>query len=160
MQVELRSTSEQGDLGIKNIITLEQDSLNSQILVTNSTTSSIRLAGSAVCHLAVSTPDAAYALGLQGSDYFVRPPFQGDFSIIPPRIDQNPNKFWPFNKLFPKQEEEDDINGQVEESGEEDDDYKHLTGELSRIYTSAPRSLTIMDRVSHLLSISSPYIST
>ncbi|XP_057782356.1 protein NDH-DEPENDENT CYCLIC ELECTRON FLOW 5 [Salvia miltiorrhiza] len=145
IQVELRSTSEQGDVGIKHVITLEKDSFNSQILVSNSTTSSIRLAGSAVCHLAVSTPDATYALGLQGSDYFVSPPFHGNFSIIPPRTtDQYPNKLWPFNKLFPKRED-DDINGQVE-SGEEEDDYKHLTETLSRIYTSAPRSLTIMDR--------------
>lgn len=148
MQVELTSTSEQGNVGIKHIITLEQDSFNSEIVVSNSSTSTIRLAGSTVCHLAVSTPDAAYAIGLQGSDYFDMPPFQGNFSIVPPTIKKSPNKFWPFNKLFPKGEE--NINRQAE-SGEEDDDCKHLAETLSRIYTSTPRSLTIMDRVSRLL---------
>lgn len=150
MQVELISRSEQGHVEVKNVITLEQDLLNSEILVSNSTTSSVRLVGSTVCHLAVSTPDAAYAVGLEASDYFDRKPFQGDFSIIPPELKRDPNKFWAFSKLFPKWDGdvnvEDDTEGELE--GEEDDNYKHLTEKLSRIYTSAPRSLTIIDRVS------------
>lgn len=140
----------EGDVEIKHIITLEQDSFNSEIVVSNSSTcSSIHLVGSTLCHLAVSTPEATYAMGLEGSDYFTRPPFQGTFSIIPPDFNtaarQNPNKFWPFDKLFPT----NDINNGEVESGEEDDNYKHLTQKLCRIYTSAPRSLTIIDRVSH-----------
>lgn len=146
--MELISTSVHGHVGLKHIITLERDSFNSEILVSNlSTCSSVHLLGSTICHLAVSTPDACYAMGLEGSDFFVRPPFQGNFSIIPPDFttatqQKNPYKFWPFNTT-------NDIKREVEpSSGEEDDNYKHLTQKFSRIYTSAPRSLTIIDRVS------------
>ncbi|KAL8490489.1 hypothetical protein ACS0TY_022498 [Phlomoides rotata] len=141
IQVELISTSEDATCQVKHVITLERDRLNSDILVSNSaTSSSLHLMGSAMCHLTVSTPDAVYALGLEASDYFISPPFETSFSIIPPDV-QNPTTFWPFNKLISKEKEEEE-----ELMGEEDDNYKHLSEKLSRIYTSAPRSLTIIDR--------------
>lgn len=164
VQVELISRSGEGNAEVKHIINLQRDLLTSEILVSNSSTSSLHLLGSAICHLAVSTPDATYALGLEGSDYFIRPPFAANFSIIPPdfkRTDRDPRKFWAFNKLFSKWNArnwnvEDDVESLVRDikeelEGEEEDNYKHLTEKLSRIYTSAPRSLTIIDRVSKCL---------
>ncbi|KAK4490651.1 hypothetical protein RD792_001342 [Penstemon davidsonii] len=113
---------------VKHIITLGKDLLTSEVIVSNSSTcSSFRLTGSVLSHLAVSTPDATYAIGLQGSDYFIRPPFDGDFSIIPPDFDDKKIRTEPLE-------------------GEEDDNYKHLTEKLSMIYTSAPRNFTIIDR--------------
>ncbi|KAI3474580.1 hypothetical protein Pfo_029582 [Paulownia fortunei] len=158
IQVELISRSEEGSAEVKHIITLGRDLLTSEIQVSNSSTSSLHLMGSAICHLAVSTPDATYAVGLEGSDFFIRPPFAANFSIIPPdfkRTDQDPRKFWAFNKLLSIWDARNwnvessvkDIKEELE--GEEEDNYKHLTEKLSRIYTSAPRSLTIIDRVSN-----------
>ncbi|KAL3631611.1 hypothetical protein CASFOL_024595 [Castilleja foliolosa] len=140
IQVKLTSTAQDGDAQVNHILTLGRDSLNSEVVVTNLTASStFRITGSSLCHLAASTPDAIYALGLQGSDFFTRPPFAGDFSIVPPRVNRDVGKLWPFNKLSTDEEE-------VVESEEEKDNYKHLTKRLSGIYTSAPRHLTIIDR--------------
>ncbi|PIN20411.1 hypothetical protein CDL12_06881 [Handroanthus impetiginosus] len=159
IQVELISRNEQVNAQVKHIITLRRDLLTSEILVSNSSTSSLHISGSLICHLTVSTPDATYAIGLEGSDFFIRPPLVSNFSIIPPDLkgnDRDPRKSWAFNKLFSKLNArawnaEDvvetlprDIKEELE--GEEDDNYKHLTEKSSRIYTNAPRNLTIMDR--------------
>ncbi|KAK6135856.1 hypothetical protein DH2020_030403 [Rehmannia glutinosa] len=159
IQVELISTSEEGiNTQVKHIITLRPDLLTSEVLVSNLSTSSLRLTGSAICHLTVSTPDATYALGLQGSDFFIRPPFVPNSSIIiPPDFDtsgQDPSKSSAFDKLFTiwdARNAKNDVESMAKDikeelEGEEDDNYKHLTEKLSRIYTSAPRSLTIIDR--------------
>ncbi|KAG8369242.1 hypothetical protein BUALT_Bualt15G0131200 [Buddleja alternifolia] len=157
IQVELISRNVQGNVEVKHIITLGQDYLSSEIVVSNSsTTTSLHLRGSIISHLAVSTPDATYALGLERSQYFIRPPFVANFTIIPPdfykRTDQEPGKFWAFNKLFSKwdvknRNDDDFVELKEELEGEEEEDnYKHLTAKLSRIYNDAPRNLTIMDR--------------
>ncbi|GFP84172.1 hypothetical protein PHJA_000560900 [Phtheirospermum japonicum] len=124
--MELMSTTQDGAAQVKHVLTLGRDFLNSEVVVTNLTASStFRLTGSSVCHLAASTPDATYALGLQGSDFFTMPPFAGDFSIVPPRVNSTARPGF---------------------GEEEEDNYKHLTKRLSGIYTSAPRHLTIIDR--------------
>ncbi|KAL8041680.1 hypothetical protein ABFX02_10G179700 [Erythranthe guttata] len=161
IQIQLISTSsdeQQVNAQVKHIITLGRDALTSEVIVSNSSTSSsIYLTGSAICHLAVSTPDAAYAIGLQSSDFFIRPPFAPNSTIIIPpdfmTVDQDSTKTWlPFNKLFATRRNEDDVDSLArrgkpdEEAQEEDDNYKHLTDKLCRIYTSAPRNLTIIDR--------------
>ncbi|KAH6812578.1 hypothetical protein C2S51_026340 [Perilla frutescens var. frutescens] len=144
-QLELISSNTKS-LQIKQIITLKQDFLNSEVLVSNPTPSPVHLLGSTLCHLAVSTPDAAYAVGLEGSDYYTRPPFRADFTIIPPLLNRrSPSKFWPFNSMFTERDDEGDMNA-IEGGGEEEDNYKHLNRNFSRIYTSAPRSFTIIDR--------------
>lgn len=142
---------------MKHVITLGRDYLSSEVVVSNPTaSSSLHLTGSALCHLAVSTPDATYALGLQGSDFLIRPPFASDFSIIPSDFMATTTRksSWPFNKLFARNAIVDDVvRGTREEETEyeeEDDDYKHLTEKLCRIYANAPRDLTIMDRVRNI----------
>ncbi|KAK4413106.1 protein NDH-DEPENDENT CYCLIC ELECTRON FLOW 5 [Sesamum alatum] len=161
IEVELISRNEESHAQvIKHIITLGRDLLTSEILVSNSSTASLHLMGSVTCHLAVSTPDATYAVGLEGSDFFIRPPFVADFNIIPreftKRSNQDPRKFWALNKLFSKSDArkwnvEDDAESLMRDvkedlEGEEQDNYKHLTQKLSRIYTCAPRDFTIIDR--------------
>lgn len=145
------------DHQVRHIISLGKDLLASEVVARNASTSPLKVMGSAICHLAVSTPEATYAIGLEGSNFFAQPPFVSEFSIIPPdpakKIGQDPWKLvWPFDKLLSKQNAR---NSSVEDDdeGEEVDGYKHLTAKLSRVYTSAPRTLTIIDRVSKLPSL-------
>ncbi|KAL2464787.1 NDH-dependent cyclic electron flow 5 [Forsythia ovata] len=159
IQVELISRNSECNVEVRHVINLQQDVLISEILVSNASTSALRLMGSFISHLTVSTPEATYAVGLEGSDFFTRPPVLANFSIIPPdfgtRKDQVSQKFWghiALNKLFLKQNPVDDLKSMtrnIEEEewkGEEKDNYKHLTDKMSRIYTSAPRNFTVIDR--------------
>lgn len=119
--------------------------------------------GSIISHLAVSTPEATYAVGLESSNYFVKPPVFSNFSIVPPDFNNNSgsSNLWGqtglkqllsgwglgspndgSSNITMKNEQEDE-----EIEGEEEDNYKHLTEKMSMIYTSAPRNFTIMDRV-------------
>lgn len=125
----------------KFLVTLDQDSISSELIVANTKSSSaIEMSGSFISHLKVSTPDATYAVGLQGSNYHSKKPISSEFSIIPPSL-------W-----TPNEKEEEEGSSTEESEGEEDDDYAHMTEKMSRIYTSAPRQFTIIDRViiSHL----------
>lgn len=143
---------------VKYKVNLQQDVLTSELAITNSKTSSIRVTGSVVTHLTISTPDATYVIGLEGSNFFNRPPFLSNYSIIPPNWSQDKgrgyNQLWgqtSLNKFLSNwvvseaNEEDSTIGKEVE--GEESDNYKHLTEEMSNIYTNAPRNFTIIDRV-------------
>ena len=63
------------------IVTLQEDILSSELLVSNSQSSLLQLRGS-------SSPDATYAIGLEGSNFFNRPLFLTNFGIIPPDFGQ------------------------------------------------------------------------
>lgn len=159
MQVELISRNSEGNVEVRHVINLQQNVLISEILVSNASASALRLMGSLISHLTVSTPEATYAVGLEGSDFFRRPPVLANFSIIPPdfgnRNDQVSEKLWghiALNKLILRQNTDDDLkstrrNIEEERKGEEKDNQKHLTDKMSRIYTSAPRNFTVIDRV-------------
>ncbi|XP_071698376.1 protein NDH-DEPENDENT CYCLIC ELECTRON FLOW 5 [Rutidosis leptorrhynchoides] len=162
IQLELISTNSENKIEIKHIVTLQQDAIVSEIVINNLRSSSLRLMGSIIGHLAVSTPEATYAVGLESSNYFVKPPVFSNFSIVPPDFNTNSDSsnLWDqkgFKKLLsgwglgsPNDGSNDQTakNEQVNEDleGEEDDNYKHLTEKMSMIYTSAPRNFTIMDR--------------
>nr|XP_043638801.1 protein NDH-DEPENDENT CYCLIC ELECTRON FLOW 5 [Erigeron canadensis] len=164
IQVELISSNSEAKIEIKHIVTLQQDAISSEVVITNLRSSSLQLMGSIIGHLAVSTPEASYAVGLESSNYFVKPPVFSNFSIVPPDFSNNDSGVrspWGqvgFKQLLSAwglgipndgsndgtakygQEEDEEIEG------EEEDNYKHLTENMSMIYTSAPRSFTIMDR--------------
>lgn len=155
IQVELISSNRESMVEVKHIVTLREDILSSELVVTNSKSSSVRLMGSVVNHLAVSTPEATYALGLERSNFFTRPPVLSNFSIIPPppgfskRKNSGSGSLWELlsgwgsrNQKFDDESRE----SQEELEGEEDDNNKQLTEEMSRIYTSAPRNFTVIDR--------------
>lgn len=114
------------------------------------------MSGSVLGHLTVSTPEATYAVGLEHSDFFNRPPFSTNFGIIPPgfgkRKNQTSNKFWDPAGIFSSTRNAEEKAGQSEDEieGEETDNYKCLTDEMSKIYRHAPRDITIIDRVSYL----------
>ncbi|XP_059647314.1 protein NDH-DEPENDENT CYCLIC ELECTRON FLOW 5 [Cornus florida] len=163
IQVELISRNSKDMVEVKHILTLRKDLLSSEIVVSNTKSSSLGLMGSMVSHLTVSTPEATYAVGLEGSNFFSRPPFLSNFSIIPPDFVQGKDlgfrKLWSPTALVEylsswgvrNQNTADDAEsreGKVEEEmeGEETDNYKHLTEKMSMIYTDAPRYMTVIDR--------------
>ncbi|KAK4769631.1 hypothetical protein SAY86_027781 [Trapa natans] len=154
IQVELISCDSKSMVEMKYILTLQEQTLSSEIEVSNtSLSSSVQLRGSIINHLNVSTPDATYALGLEGSSFYSRPVISSSFAIIPPELgeEQSVWNIWekfPLRKFLQTHEEAGDRNNDVKEDieGEEEDNYKRLTEEMSMIYTSAPNYLTIIDR--------------
>ncbi|KAI3523202.1 hypothetical protein L1887_01260 [Cichorium endivia] len=157
IQVELISSNSENKIEIKHIVTLKQDTISSEIVITNLGSSSLRLIGSIIGHLAVSTPEATYAVGLERANYFVKPHVFSNFTIVPPDFNKNDSRQSGFNRLLsgwglgstnPSFTDKTGENRQEDEEmeGEEEDNYKHLTEKLSMIYTSVPRSFTIMDR--------------
>ncbi|KAD4384333.1 hypothetical protein R6Q59_011642 [Mikania micrantha] len=159
IQVELTSSNSEGNIEFKHVVTLQQDAISSEIVITNLRPSSLRLSGSVIAHLAVSTPEASYAIGLESSNYFVKPPFFSNFSIIPPDYPKNDSGWIQsgFKQLLsgwgPGSQNDGSKDGTAKNrqkdediEGEEEGNYKHLTEKMSMIYTSAPRTFTIMDR--------------
>lgn len=145
IQVELVSSAPESMTEANCLVTLHQDLLGSEFTISNTKSSSIQLSGSVISHLKVSTPDATYAVGLQGSNYCSKWLMMSEFSIIPPDTSRKGSsissqslaqKALQMNQGFITEESE----------GEEDDDYAHLTEEMSRIYSNAPRQFTIIDR--------------
>ena len=59
----------------RHIVTLQEDILSSEILISNSKSSQLQWTGSIISHQTVSSPEATYALGLEGSTFLSVPPF-------------------------------------------------------------------------------------
>lgn len=151
MQVELITSNQESLVEIKHIVTLSKDALSSELIITNSKATSVRLTGSVLSHLAVSTPEATYALGLEMSNFFSRPPVSSKFAIVPPDFDKR-NKsgsgnIWQLFSSWASRNPEIANEEEEELEGEEDDGNKQLTEKMSRIYTSAPTNFTVLDRV-------------
>lgn len=152
IQVELICSNSEDRVEVKYIVTLQEDVLSSEVVIANRNSSSLRLMGSIMGHLAVSTPEATYALGLERSDFIARPPLLSNFSIIPPYLNENKDlvsrKSWSPMDIFSSWGSRNgtDSENKEEMEGEEDDNNKHLTERMSRIYTSTPGDFTIMDR--------------
>ncbi|KAF8007362.1 hypothetical protein BT93_K1382 [Corymbia citriodora subsp. variegata] len=149
VQVELISRDSEGMVDVRYVLTLQAQVLSTEIEVSNLGTMPVQLRGLILSHLNVSTPDATYAVGLEGSDFFKRPPFSSSFRIVPPEVDQKGELDW--GKLWEKFRPQgsasaNDYRMEDKMEGEEDDNYKRLTDEMSLIYTSALTNLTIIDR--------------
>ncbi|XVF42085.1 hypothetical protein PTKIN_Ptkin01aG0331700 [Pterospermum kingtungense] len=104
---------------------------------------------SVISHLTVSSPEATYALGLEGSNFLSIPPFLLNFGIIPPDLDQENDSY--ISQLWTQMElrrffSEPERKNREGMEGEEEDDYKQLNEQMGRIYTSAPRFFTVIDR--------------
>ncbi|CAO2822058.1 unnamed protein product [Amaranthus hypochondriacus] len=150
IQVEIVSQDIGKMVEVKYNITLKPDTMISEVTVMNSRSSKLELTGSILTHLTVSTPDATYAYGLEGSNFVEKLPLMSDFSITPTNLakrkDTSPSQSWPLSSvkdLFAKRDVKEANEDNV---GEEDENYKHLSEDMSRIYTSAPRNFTIIDR--------------
>lgn len=157
LQVELISSDTVDMVEIRCIVTLNEASVSSELVVSNFRSSSLQLAGSIISHLTVSTPEANYAVGLEGSDFFNMSPVSSNFVIIPPENSEQNNFIWSpmrfLSALGARNEKVADAahisfsESDEEMQGEENDSYKQLKEKMSRIYTSAPTNFTIIDRV-------------
>ncbi|KAE8695446.1 NDH-dependent cyclic electron flow 1 [Hibiscus syriacus] len=154
IKVELVSTDSENMVETRYVVTLQEDVLTSEISVTNTKPTPLRWTGSIISHLTVSSPEATYALGLEGSNFLTVTPFLSNFGIIPPNLDEENNsdigQLWGqmgLKRFFSGlgQRNQKDAREDTME-GEEDDDYKQLNEQISRIYTSAPRFFTLIDR--------------
>jgi hypothetical protein len=157
LQIELASAAPGNAAEARCVVTLHPEALSTELAVTNGASSSAPMAVSCGVsnHLRVSTPDATYALGLQGSDYRSVEPALSEFSIIPPdyrAAAQQPaaRHRWAnrgFDMILSGGRDRGGAADDDQPDGEEDDDYKHLTDALCRIYSHAPREFSIIDRV-------------
>ncbi|XP_042517030.1 protein NDH-DEPENDENT CYCLIC ELECTRON FLOW 5 [Macadamia integrifolia] len=152
IQVELVSCGDsEGMIEVKYLVTLESDTMSTELQISNLTPLPLQLMGSLISHLSVSTPEATYAVGLEGSNYFNRSPFMSDFSIIPPGFGQRKGQTalgglmssWGMAGSNSQGRETEE---QEEMEEEENDNYAHLTEKMSRIYTSTPRMFSVIDR--------------
>uniref|UniRef100_A0A0F7GYH6 NDH-dependent cyclic electron flow 5 n=1 Tax=Hypseocharis bilobata TaxID=253189 RepID=A0A0F7GYH6_9ROSI len=154
IQIEMISNDSEGKVRVKYIVTLEEDTLRSEFVVSNAKSTSLQLLGGVMSHLTVSSPDATYVLGLERANFFSLEPILSDFGIIPPTFGQkdSPGYGQVYGTLgsvlshLGARNQTSNTESEEELEGEEDDNYKQLTDEMSRIYTSAPRNLSIMDR--------------
>jgi hypothetical protein len=150
IEVELVSVEPPGNgaAEARCVVTLSPDALASELTVTNAASSSspVALSGAVSNHLRVSTPDATYAVGLQGSDYRSREPIVSEFSILLPDSARLQQPHWA-KRIDMFLSGEGAAAVAQEPDGEEDDDFKHLTAEMCRIYSHAPRDFTVIDRV-------------
>ncbi|PPS17569.1 hypothetical protein GOBAR_AA03029 [Gossypium barbadense] len=120
IKVELISRDTDNMVETRHIVTLGEDILTSEISVTNSNSSPLQWTGSIISHLTVSSPEATYALGLEGSNFHNVPPFLSNFGIIPSDLDE---------------ENDSEISQLWKQMG------------LKGIYTCAPRFFTLIDRI-------------
>ncbi|GMI79248.1 NDH-dependent cyclic electron flow 5 [Hibiscus trionum] len=88
IKVELVSRDSENMVETRYIVTLKEDVLTSEISVTNTKSTPLHWTGSIISHLTVSSPEATYALGLEGSNFLSVPPFSSNFGIIPPDLDE------------------------------------------------------------------------
>uniref|UniRef100_A0A0F7CYY7 NDH-dependent cyclic electron flow 5 n=1 Tax=Pelargonium myrrhifolium TaxID=253081 RepID=A0A0F7CYY7_9ROSI len=165
IQIEMISNDPEGKIRLKHIVTMEEDFLSSELVVSNSSSTSLRLLGGVISHLTVSSPDAIYVLGLEGSNYLDKKPILSEFVITPPDfgVENQPGYGQVYGKMSlgavmstlgaRKQSNADETESsnasaseEEEVEREEDDGYKQLTDEMCRIYTYAPRAFTVMDR--------------
>lgn len=145
-------------------MSLREDQISSELTVTNSTPLFIELQGGILSHLTVSTPEAAYAVGLQGSNYCRKQATATEFSIVPPTNSEKNGSSSAFLRslvqkgfdgLFSgwgirKHQNEEEVKVEEEkeeEEKEEYDDYIQMNDKLSRVYTSTPVQFTVIDRV-------------
>ncbi|KAL6894055.1 hypothetical protein ACP4OV_008153 [Aristida adscensionis] len=152
IEVELASAAAGGGAEARCVVALHPEALATELAVANNAASPVALSAAVSNHLRVSTPDATYALGLQGSDYRSAEPALSEFSIVPPDYGARQpaagvaRRRWA-NRGFDVVLSGGRERGAADEpDGEEDDDYKHMTEEMCRVYSHAPREFTIIDR--------------
>lgn len=155
LQIELSSAAPGGNAAAARcVVTLHPEALATELAVTNGAPSPMALTCAVPNHLRVSTPDATYALGLLGSDYRSVEPALSEFSIIPPDYGAAAGTTTARHRWANRGLDMILSGGQGrgggaadEPDGEEDDDYKHMTDAMCRVYSNAPREFTIIDRV-------------
>jgi len=156
LQIELVSAAPGGAAAARCVVTLHPEALATELAVTNTAPAPMALSCGVSNHLRVSTPDATYALGLQGSDYRSVEPALSEFSIIPPdyrAAAESARHRWAnrgFDMILAGGGR--DRGAADDQPDGEEDHYKHMTDAMCRVYSHAPRDFTIIDRVRDLES--------
>lgn len=154
IQMELISRASEGMVELKYTVTLGEDMLTSELTVCNNKKTSLELKGCVLSHMTVSTPEATFAIGLEGSDFHSMPPFSSKSAIIPPDYygqGSSSGLTQTLKGILSGWGKSNQRDSEEEIEGEETDNYKQLMEQMSRIYTSAPRNFTIIDRVRNIL---------
>ncbi|KAI4341174.1 hypothetical protein MLD38_025931 [Melastoma candidum] len=139
IEVELMNSNQAGMVDVKYVLTLCEQSLTAMVDVSNQRSTPLKMTGTVLSHLNICTPDGAYAVGLEGSNFYERRPVMSEHRINPDDdLKSSRRNSWQVNG------KEEDVQEDLE--GEETANYKQLTDEMSLIYTSAPRNFTIIDR--------------
>ncbi|XP_066320822.1 protein NDH-DEPENDENT CYCLIC ELECTRON FLOW 5-like isoform X2 [Miscanthus floridulus] len=154
IEIELASAAPGNAAAARCVVTLHPEALATELAVTNGASSPMALTCAVPSHLRVSTPDATYALGLLGSDYRSVEPALSVFSVIPPdygAVQQSAagttaRHRWANRGLDMILSGGQGRGAADEPDGEEDDDYKHMTDAMCRVYSNAPKEFTIIDR--------------
>lgn len=153
IQVVLINKGPYDKIGLKYIVTLEEDGLGSEVEISNSNSFPLQMTGSILSHLTVSTPEATYAIGLERSNYYSRPPIESEFILSPPNTSEEKGfgKIWKssvkqFLPSWGTNNQDNEAEDSEDMSGEEMDTYKQLKERISLVYTNAPRSFTLIDR--------------
>ncbi|CAK9319747.1 unnamed protein product [Citrullus colocynthis] len=149
IQMELISRASEGMVELKYTVTLGEDMLTSELTVCNNKKTSLELKGCVLSHMTVSTPEATFAIGLEGSDFHSMPPFSSKSAIIPPDYygqGSSSGLTKTLKGILSGWGKSNQRDSEEEIEGEETDNSKQLMEQMSRIYTSAPRNFTIIDR--------------
>ncbi|XP_066320077.1 protein NDH-DEPENDENT CYCLIC ELECTRON FLOW 5-like [Miscanthus floridulus] len=154
IEIELASAAPGNAAAARCVVTLHPEALATELAVTNGASSPMALTCAVPSHLRVSTPDATYALGLLGSDYRSVEPALSEFSVIPPDYEAvqqsaagtTARHRWANRGLDMILSGGQGRGAADEPDGEEDDDYKHMTDAMCRVYSNAPKEFTIIDR--------------
>ncbi|KAL5544177.1 hypothetical protein UlMin_007961 [Ulmus minor] len=127
IQVELVSTNSGNMVEAKSTVTLQEDVISSEIVISNSKSSSIRLTGCVLSDFGLVPPDFG-----QKNEF-------GSTQLL------NQIAFWRSGSQSNDEEKNSNQRSEEEIEGEETDNYKHLRDQMSLIYTSAPRNFTVID---------------
>ncbi|KAJ6422638.1 hypothetical protein OIU84_027579 [Salix udensis] len=136
IQVEMVSTDAKDMVEVRYILSLREETLSSELTVSNLKSSSIQMRGG-LCSYQIS---ALFLLalaknrGFGSGQMWENLGLKGFFTGWDARNQKNGD------------EGEDSLTESEEMEGEENENYKNLTEAMSRIYTSAPRDFTIIDR--------------
>ncbi|CAJ1953385.1 unnamed protein product [Sphenostylis stenocarpa] len=137
IQVELTNRTPDDKIGLQYTVTLENDALNSELEISNKRSLPLRMTGSILSHLTLSSPEATYAIGLEGSSYYNTPLLESEFMMSPEDSGQEEG--------FGETSQNNGSEGS-HLNNEEIDNYKQLSEKLSLLYTEAPRNFTVIDR--------------
>ncbi|GLJ18069.1 hypothetical protein SUGI_0318790 [Cryptomeria japonica] len=152
VQVTLKCCNDDGMLSVKYVITLYDKLLTTAVLVENISSSPVELTSSVMTHLTASTPDGAYAVGLEGCSYCTEPPLPSEFNIVSNvKEEPKPSSGWSLMQQFfgTKENREEQVTG---DSGAESkwvvetDDFAHLRNKMSRVYSTAREQMRFNDR--------------
>lgn len=124
------------------IVTLSQASLSCAFVVSNKREVPISLQGALRTHVAVSFVNGAYAIGLQGYPYLSSPQDSTLDSLIQGKEASSTKAKRSFLNSWQH------FWGPKESSEEaEDEEYVAMYGGIDRLYTMAPESFSLLDRV-------------